>query len=354
MAVCYFGIYNPNHTRNRNLIDGLRQNGVEVLECNTREKSAKKYFQLIKMHRAVKQKYEVMIVGFPGHPIMPLAWLLARLNRKKIIFDAFISLYDSLVLDQKKYSPKSWQAKKYWLIDWLSLKLADIVLMEAQAYIDYLVATFRVPAQKCRRIFVGSDDKILYPRPKPKVGKEFLVHFHGTYLPIQGIPYIIEAAKILKDASINFNIIGKLKDYQPEIAKAQKWKLQNVNFIDFVPYAQLADLMAEADICLGMFGDAPKAKRCGAFKIVEAMAMKKALITADLPATRELLTNQQNALLCKIADAKDLADKILELKNDPSLRNRIAENGYKTFKAKLTPKVLGVELKNIISRMDFK
>jgi glycosyltransferase involved in cell wall biosynthesis len=352
MRVCYFGIYNPKHTRNRNLIDGLRANGVNILECNTRETSFKKYWQLIKLHNAIKKKYDVMVVGFPGHPVMPLAWLLARLNRKKVIFDAFISLYDSLVLDQKKYSSKNLLAKKYWLMDWLSCQLADIVLMEAQAYIDYLVKAFKIKPEKCKRIFVGSDTSVLYPRPQPRVGNDFLVHFHGSYLPIQGIPYIIKAAKILENENIKFNIIGKLGNYGQAINLAQELNLKNVNFINFVPYEKLADYMAKSDVCLGMFGDTPKAKRCGAFKIVEAMAMKKPIITADTPAIRELLTDRENCLLCKIADEKDLAAKILELKNKAELREKLANNAYQLFKEKLTPKVLGAELKDIVSRME--
>src|SRR3989344_8174305 len=119
MTICYFGIYNPNHTRNRLNIKGLRLNGVEVLECNIREQGWQKYWQLIRLHWPIRNKYQVMIVGFPGHTIMPLAWILAKLHGKKIIFDAFISLYDSLVFDEKKYQPRSLPALKYWLVGWL-------------------------------------------------------------------------------------------------------------------------------------------------------------------------------------------------------------------------------------------
>jgi len=43
-------------------------------------------------------------------------------------------------------------------------------------------------------------------------------------------------------------------------------------------------------------------------------------------------------------------DGYLEMaaKNNPELKDKIAENGYQLFKQKLTPKVLGKELKEII------
>ncbi|MDP3993635.1 MAG: glycosyltransferase [bacterium] len=347
MTVCYFGIYNPNHTRNRLNIKGLRLNGVEVLECNIREKSWGKYWQLIRLHWPMRHKYQVMIVGFPGHTIMPLAWLLAKLHGKSIIFDAFISLYDSFVFDEKKYRPRSLPALKYWFVDWLACRLANVIMLEAYEYAKYFIQTFKINPKKFRRVLVSCDEEIMYPRENPRKDGKFVVHFHGTYIPAQGIDYIIGAAALLEDEGVYFNIIGRLKDYQPVIEQAKKDGLTNINFYDFMPYERLAEMMAEADMCLGMFGDTAKAKRAGAFKIMEAMAMKKPLVTANTPAVREFLVDRENAILCRIADSQDLSKKIMLLKNDPTLRNQIAQNGYDLFLKTMTPKVIGEQLTQI-------
>lgn len=347
MTVCYFGIYRSSYTRNRVLIQGLRENSVEVIECNINNKFGK-YFILAKRYWKIRKQCDAIVVGFPGHSVMPLAWLLARLTGKKIVFDVFVSMYDSIILDREKYSRYSVFALKYWLMDWLSCKLADLIVSEVDEYSKYFVKTFGIKYDKFRRIFVGSDDKILYPRERKHPNKEFLIHFHGTYLSIQGIPYIIKAAKILEKENIKIKMIGKLETYTEAMDLVKELNLNNVEFIDFMPYEKLAEYMAQADICLGMFGHAPKAKRCGAFKVVEALAMKRAMITADTPPMRELLTDRVNCLLCKLADEHDLAEKILELKNDPELRNKVAENGYQLFKQKLTPRIQGRELMQIV------
>lgn len=348
MTVCYFGIYKSSYTRNRVLIQGLRENGVEVIECNTRETGFGKYIFLIRNYWKIRKDCDLIIVGFPGHTIMPLTWILAKLSGKKIIFDVFVSLYDSIILDRKSHSKISLAALKYWFLDWTSCRLADLLISEVNAYTEYFVKTFGLKRKKFRRIMVGSDDSVLYPREMKEANKRFLVHFHGTYLPIQGIPYIVKAAKILENEDIEFNLIGKLSTYGEAINLAKELNLNNINFIDYMPYEKLAEYMAQADICLGVFGDPDKAKRCGAFKVVEALAMKRALITADFPSMRELLTDRENALFCRASDGKDLAGKILELKNNPELKEKIAESGYMTFKERLTPKVLGNELKKII------
>src|SRR3989338_3366086 len=350
MTICYFGIYKPTYTRNAINIRGLRRNGVEVLECNSRQESNRKFWQLVKQYWLIRKKFKVIIVGFPGHTIMPLAWVLAKLTGKKIIFDAFVSMYDSMVFDRQQFSAKSLKAKKYWLIDWLSCQLADIILLDANAHAQYFIDTFRINPKKFKRLLVGVDDEEVKPVSQKKVTEDFLVHFHGTYIPAQGIAYIIEAAKILKEEPISFNLVGRLTDYHREIEFSKQNELK-VNFFDFMPYKDLIEKISEADICLGMFGDTDKAKRAGAFKVVESMAMEKAFVTGDTAAMREFLVDGRDCLFCKIADAKDLAEKILVLKNNEELRQRLAKQGYQRYLELLTPKVLGKELKEMVEKL---
>ena len=116
MKVCYFGIYDSNYPRNRILIDGLRENGAEVIECNSRASGLKKFFELYKKHRALQGNYDVMVVGYMGHLVVPLARLICR---KRIVFDAFLSMYDSMVSDRGVCSPHSIRARYYYFLDWL-------------------------------------------------------------------------------------------------------------------------------------------------------------------------------------------------------------------------------------------
>jgi len=352
MRVCYFGTYDPVYTRNRLMIQGLRENEVEVMECRTpqNKNKIKKYRQLISQHQKLKNDYEVMIVGFAGHAIMPLAWLLAKLNGKKLILDLFVSEYDSVVLDRKQVSKFSLKAFKFWLLDWFSCRLADLCLLDADEHINFFVKRFKIRKEKFKTILLSCDPKIFFPKPKP-ISDKFIVHYHGSYSPIQGVSYIVKAAKILENENIHFNIIGKLKSHAKEISLAKEIGTTNVNFIDFMPYEKLADQIASADICLGMFGDTDKAMHCSAFKIVEAMAMRKAVVTGDTPALQEIITDGQTGLFCKMADAKNLADKILELKNKPELKEKIAEAGYQFYLKNLTPKATGARLVKIIKEL---
>ncbi len=108
--------------------------------------------------------------------------------------------------------------------------------------------------------------------------------------------------------------------------------MDNVRFIDWLPFDALPIEIAKADCCLGgHFSDIEKAKRVIAGKTFQFIAMKKPVIVGDCPGNRELFSDRQNALFVGMADADSLAHAILELKNDANLRGRIAEAGYETF-----------------------
>ena len=353
LRVCYFGSYDILYARNRVLMKGLTKNNVRILECNDRSKKLRKFWLLLKQYRKLrKENYDIMFVGFQGQVVMPLAWLLARLDRKKIVFDALFSLYDSAVLDRKEVPKNSFRAKFLYFLDWLACRLADIIIVHTKFHQEFFLKEFNLQhcQDKFRTLYVGVDDEVIFPKPElnPK-GEPFIIHFHGSYIPAQGLEHvIIKAAKILKNENIVFNLIGKGQAY-PEVRKlAKKWNLTKVNFIDPVPYRVLGEYMNRSDICLGSFGTSPKIKRVVPLKVFEALACGRALITARTPAIEQLLTDRKNCLLTKPGDPWDLADKILELKNNPALKQKIAQNGYQLFKTNLTPKILGAKLKNIL------
>lgn len=344
MKVCYFGIYNPKYSRNVELIKGLKENGIEVIECRVDANEKNKHWKLFKKHGEIK-KYDLTIVGYPGHSLMLLVKFICK---KPIIFDAFLSVYDSMIFDRKIYSQYSLKALKYWFLDWMSCRLADKILLDTDEHIKYFMKTFGIKKEKFQKIFLSCNNALFYPRNYPrkdnKNSEQFLVHFHGKYIPLHGVEYIIEAAKLLETENIEFNLIGRGQTYREMMALSKKLITKNVNFIGFLPQEELIKFIAGADVCLGIFGKTPKAERVIPNKSYEIIAMKKPLITADTPAIRELFKNEENCLLSNVADSADLAQKILLLKNNSELRNRIAENGYKLYKEKLTPKILVQQL----------
>ncbi len=342
MTICYTGDYNPDYPRHRVLISGLRGNGVEVLECPIKTPR-----ELIRTIRTHNKKVDYFFMGYSDSRMVWLAKLFAR---KPILWDAFYSLYDNWVFDRKLVAPRSLKAYYYWFLDWICCKSADIVILDTYANIEYFRKTFHLGKKRLIRVLVGTDDVVMVPQPKDPQDKRFIVEFHGKYIPVQGVEYIIGAAKILQShADIHFVLVGDGQEYDKIRALARDLQIHNVTFHPVVPYDQLSRFIADADVCIGLVGNLDRGARAIPNKVYEASAMGRASITMDGPGIRELYTDRENILLCKGGDPQDLADKILELKNNPGLRASIAQNAHMLYLQHGTPKMIGKELVRDIS-----
>ena len=62
-------------------------------------------------------------------------------------------------------------------------------------------------------------------------------------------------------------------------------------------------------------------------KVYQALAVGRAVVTADTPAIRELFTDGEQLLTVPPGDARALADAIERLQHDGSLRRRLAARG---------------------------
>lgn len=347
MMICYFGMYSADYTRNRILIKGLRENGVGIIECNERRHLlwGLRYYYLLKNYFGNGcQKADVIFVGFPGQTDVPIAWVLAKLFRKRLIFDAFISIYNTQVYDRKYVAENSFKAKLFFFIDWLSCLLADRVILDTNTHIDYFVKTFGIPREKFLRVFVGTDTNVIRPMPM-KTHKNFVVGFHGYYLPLQGVPIILEAAKLIKDKSIVFHLLGSGVEYAKCRDLADSLHLNNTEFFGKIPYEELAGFISNADIYLGgHFSNSLKAGLVIPNKVFEAIAAGKPVIVGESVAMKELFKHGVNCWMVKRGDPQSLTKAITYLKKNPIIRENIAKSGYKLLRSQLSAKKVAHEL----------
>ena len=366
-AVMYFGTYEKNYPRNRIMIKGLQRNNVEVIECHQAlwEKSEDKtgkffksktkiilnllkgYNELIKKYKKSK-KSNTIIVGYPGQFDMILIRLLAP--RKKIIFNPMISMYDTIVLDRKLFKKKSIPAKLTMMLDQLSCKLANIVILDTPEHARYFKKELKVNKKKLRVVPVGADDDIFKPLEK-KDNNEINILFYGKFTPIHGVEYILKTAKIFNEnPKIKFTIIGKGQTHKKILEVYEKLKINNIKFIDWIPYNELPQEINKSDICLGgHFGLGAKAGRVIPNKTFQMIAMKKPVIISDSLASIEgSFVDNKNSIFCKQGSVKELVNKINILIKNKTLSDEISQNGYNLYKEKYSISAIGKKTKNII------
>lgn len=382
MRVCYFGTFERDYPRNSILIQGLQTIGVEVVECHeplwerTRDKTGGyasipslsrlflslgvSYLRLIGKHRRVPP-HDACLVGYIGQPDLLLARLLHPRRRCPVIFVPMISLYDTIVQDRTLFSSRSLLARLLFWLDFLSFRLADLLVADTKEEEKFFCTRFGLDEKKIVVLPVGAEEKIFRPlAPSLNLSgasgsglcpqkKQFEVLFYGKFIPLHGIPYILDAAKLLEEENIHFTLIGTGQLRQEMEERARRLNLKNADFSDWVPLEELPHYIARAGVCLGIFDPGEKAGRVIPNKVYQALAMGKPVITGDSPATRSLLSGA--TLLCRRGSAEALAAAIRQVKNDPCLQEELSRKGYERFCQCFSSERIGSELREILQRL---
>lgn len=351
MRILFFGNYDAEYGRNRVIVKGMRENGAEIIYCNGGTTGGiKKFFRLIlKYFRISDKRFDFVLVAFPAQETMiaasPLLSLM-RLFRVPVIVDMLTSHYDGYILDRKRHSPQSFHAKWYKWLDRMAVRLADMALVDCYSAGRFLTEELGIPVKKIMTVFIGTDDEVLKPEivAENQDPHKFLVHFHGSFVPLQGTQYIIEAINKLKNEDVTFQIIGKGQDYKLCRKMADDFGLKNIIWIDHVFYENLSHYINKADMCLGTFGETGKFHRCVTNKLFEYMACGTAIVTGRSQALEKIAEDGVNMVLCNWADGQDLADKILALKNNSTLRKTIGEKARIDYLEHYTPKKIMAEM----------
>jgi glycosyltransferase involved in cell wall biosynthesis len=177
------------------------------------------------------------------------------------------------------------------------------------------------------------------------------VLFVGTFIPLHGVHTIVDAATRLdrRGTDIRFRLIGRGQEFAAVAERVRRERLARVELLDGWIDGDAYDReLAEADVCLGIFGATDKAQRVIPSKVYDALAAGRPVITADTPAARELLTHGVDAWLCPPGDPDALAEAIDRVARDHALRARLADGARRTYEARCSPEAIG---RDVVERL---
>jgi glycosyltransferase involved in cell wall biosynthesis len=314
---------------------------VIVTELTENRPGLKRIWHLAKKLRQAPPS-DLYFVGYTGAVLVPCVRLLST---QKIVYNALASFYESMIISRQAGSPRSFTAWKYWLIDWLAFKGADLILVESQAQKDFIATTFRVAPAKITVHYTGVEPQLFFDEPEIKKLETFTVLFRGKFLPEAGVEVMLGAAKKLAGEKINFRIIGHGLLQNKVEQLLNDLQLPNVELItDFLDQKELRSRMSECHLALGQLANHPRLARTIPHKAFECLALGLPYLTARQPGVLELLTENENCFCFKGGDEQDLADSILRLKNDQARLARIALAGSNLYHTTLNSRSLGQKL----------
>ena len=362
MKVCYFGTYRAEYSRNQIMLEGLRRAGIDVVECHVSLWSGVEdrvnaaiggwrnwrflwrllttYLTLLKRYFRISH-YDVMVVGYPGQMDVYLAWLLTRLRHRPLVWDIFMSIY--LIAVERGLDRRSrFTVNMIRLIERWACRLPEALILDTREYVDWFQHTHGVEPARFRLVPTGADDRIYFPVEVAHSDSHFTLIYYGTFIRNHGVPTIVEAARLLEDTpDIRFILVGEGPEKAATSALVRQYDLPNVEFVEWMHRQELVYRVAQADICLGVFGTTPQSLMTVQNKIYEALAMQKPLITGDSFTMRNSFVNGQHLVLVNRDNPHDLADQIMQLRKDPDRRAQLANQGYQRFREAFTTQKLG-------------
>lgn len=349
LTIAHVGHFDPAYARNRIMAKALRRAGARVVEVTDLRRFARRTPGLVT--RTAAARPDLVLVAFPGQADVAAARLAAR--GAPVVLDAFSSILETAEdRDQSSWLRSRWYAAE----DRVACRLADVVLLDTDAHIGYFARRFGVAPAKMRRVPVGADDEVMFPRPEPPregCDQRFRVVFCGTYIPLQGVDTIVRAAAVLERAGeeVDFLLVGNGQTYDSVRSLAARLDVGSVRFAPRVPYEGLPAVIAGADVYLGIFGATDKAARVIPNKVFDGLAMARPVVTADTPAAREVLVHGRHAWLCPPADPEALAAGIVALRADDRARVAMAADGHALFRQELSIDALSARVAGIVRQL---
>lgn len=363
LKICMWGTYDLGKPRVRILERGLLENNVQIVRCHRdiwsgiEDKSQiKGFWQRLRRALAWLLAYpvlvirymrqpgcDVVLVPYLGHLDVLFLWPFAKYKKEPIVWDAFLSLYNTIVEDRKLLRPANPIAKLIWCWEWLACRAADLVLLDTDAHANYFVETFHLPASKVGSVFVGAEPEYFQQVKEKDEGATSvrpLVLFYGQLIPLHGVDTIVQAARLLEDEDIDWVIIGSGQEQDRIKALLADQPLSKLKWIPWVDYTELKEWIAKAGVCLGIFGNGRKASMVIPNKVFQILMYGKPLITRDSPAIRELLSGDEEGVkLIKADNPAALAAAVKERFNYP-----LGYNLYASVGQKITPKAIGADM----------
>lgn len=330
-----WGTYDTGKPRARILRSGLRSAGVELEEIHapvwegvedksqvdsrrTRVRLLLRWllaypglaWRLLRSERA-----DLILIGYPGILDVLVAAPIARIRDMPLVWDMFISAYDTVCEDRRLFAPASLVGRLLHRLERTALRLAKAVFMDTRAHARRIERLFDLEPGTCGAVWVGVERERFPPVPgadgAAKPGEPMRVLFYGQFIPLHGIDVIVDAARRLRDAPIEWHLVGRGQEAERIREDLARDPLPRLKWTEWVDYSRLKDWLASADLCLGIFGTSAKAASVIPNKVFQIVAAGRPLATRDSDAIRELLDPQPRCTyLVPAGDGAALAEAV--------------------------------------------
>jgi colanic acid biosynthesis glycosyl transferase WcaI len=296
-----------------------------------------------------------LLVGLSG-------WWLARCNGVPFVFEVR-DLWPESLAAVGMGSQNSPLHRSLAKIAGFLYRSCDRLVVVTPAFKDYLIEHWRVPEEK---IFVVENgvETSLFRRLAPnlairrELGAEgkFVASYIGTMGNAHGLETLLEAATLLCERApkVLFLLIGEGAEKARIVSLARSRGLTNVRFVGQQAREKIPAYITASDACLVLLKKTELFKTVLPTKMLEFMSCARPVILGVDGHARRVMEQAKAGIFVTPEDPAALADAIMQLADDPELRESLGRNGrqhvLQYFSRQHTAKVYLDVLEDLLER----
>ncbi|MEI6291199.1 MAG: glycosyltransferase family 4 protein [Chloroflexota bacterium] len=299
----------------------------------------------------VKGNYDLILVTSPPLFVGITAYILSLLKRIPFIFE-IRDLWPESAIDTGVLTNKLLIKFAYYFESFMYRK-AKLINVLTPAFRNSLIEKKSVPSDKIIFIPNAADfslsDEILEHfnpeqfRKEQGIDDKFVITYVGAHGVANHLIQLIDAAELLKDTNVLFQLIGSGMQKQMLIEETKKRQLQNVRFVDPVSKNEVFKYIISSDLGTSVLKRIDTFKTIYSNKTFDYMACKKPILLVIDGVSRELVEKANCGVFAEPERPDDIAKKIRMYLENPSLIKQHGENGYKYAKTFFDRDVLSSE-----------
>lgn len=241
--------------------------------------------------------HEVVLIGYMGQFDVLAFRPLARLFGKPVVWDAFLSLHDTMVHDRRTLREDGIAARALRRIERRAALAADIVVLDTPAHAARFAELLDLPRDRMMAVPVGAEPDA-FPRlpAKPRTEAPPTILFYGQFIPLHGVATIVAAARLAQGRGWRWRLIGEGQEAAAIRRDLAHDPVAGLSWERWVAYGDLSGEIAAADVCLGIFGTSGKAASVVPNKVYQVLSSGRPLVTRDGPAMRALAPGPEHGL----------------------------------------------------------
>lgn len=237
-----------------------------------------------------------------------------------------------------------------------TLALSDLIVCPSVVTRHYL-ESLGVPPERIEVIPNGVSPRLFPATPLPAPRACPVLLYVGTLADWQGLELLLEALpRLLAEGPVRLHIVGRGRRRQRKTLLKQIRKRglsEHVFLAEAVPHHLIPEVIAAADICVAPLApnDRNVTQGCCPIKVLEYMAVGRPQVASNLPVVRELVREEQEALLYAPGDAEELAMQLRRLLEDRALAERLGRSAARRARSHFTWQQAQAQLVTLYERL---